>query len=102
MIRPPPRSTLVPCTTLFRADIVDGSVATTCTPASGSTFALATTVVTCSATDAHGNTGSASFNVTVEDTTPPVVTVPANMTAEATGPSGAVVSFSSSAADIVD
>src|SRR5207245_5981050 len=74
-----------------------------CTPASGSTFALGTRTVSCSATDAHGNTGSASFSVTVVDTTPPAITVPANnLLAEATGPSGAVVSYSASASDVVD
>lgn len=37
----------------------------TCTPSSGSSFALGTTVVTCTAADAAGNIGSASFTVTV-------------------------------------
>ena len=46
-------------------DLVDGSVPVTCSPASGSTFAIGTTTVTCSATDAHGNTGTKSFHVTV-------------------------------------
>jgi hypothetical protein len=39
--------------------------AVSCTPASGSTFAIATTTVNCSATDAAGNTGTNSFTVTV-------------------------------------
>ncbi len=52
-------------------DLVDGNVSVSCTPASGSTFALGTKTVQCSATDAHGNTGTGSFNVTVKDTTPP-------------------------------
>src|SRR5207249_3574002 len=83
-------------------DIVDGAVAVTCNRASGSTFAIATTTVVCSATDVHLNTGSASFSVTVRDTTPPAVTVPANITAEATSSAGAAVPFSASATDIVD
>jgi hypothetical protein len=83
-------------------DIVDGTVATTCTPASGSTFALGATLVTCSATDHAGNTGSATFNVIVEDTTAPTVNVPANMTVEATGSTGGAASFSATASDIVD
>jgi hypothetical protein len=84
-------------------DIVDGSVPVTCVPVSGSTFPLSTTTVTCSATDAAGNTGSNSFTVTVQDTTAPTVTVPADITAEATGPSGAAVTYSGeSATDIVD
>ena len=84
------------------SDIVDGAVTPSCSPSSGSTFALGTTTVNCSATDAAGNSSSASFSVSVVDTTPPVVTVPGNITAEATGPSGAAVSFSASASDIVD
>jgi hypothetical protein len=84
------------------SDLVDGSVAVTCTPASGSTFALGSTKVTCSATDKADNTGSASFNVLVQQNTPPVVTVPADITVEATGPSGAVVTFTASASDLVD
>lgn len=36
-----------------------------CTPASGSTFAIGTTVVNCTATDGSGNNASCSFNVTV-------------------------------------
>jgi YVTN family beta-propeller protein len=88
--------------TATASDLVDGAVTATCAPLSGSTFPLGTTTVTCSATDAHGNTGTASFHVTVQDTTPPVVTVPADKTVEATGPSGAAVSFSASASDLVD
>ncbi|MBV8518046.1 MAG: HYR domain-containing protein [Acidobacteria bacterium] len=49
----------------------DGVVA--CTPPSGSTFALGTTTVNCTATNSAGST-SGSFTVTVVDTTPPVVT----------------------------
>ena len=47
-------------------DIVDGYITPTCTPASGSTFALGTTTVTCSATDAHNNTGHNSFTTTLD------------------------------------
>jgi hypothetical protein len=72
-----------------------------CTPASGSTFALGTTAVNCTATATTGTT-SGSFNVTVRDTTPPVLTLPANITAEGTSPAGAVVSFTATSTDIVD
>jgi hypothetical protein len=84
------------------SDVVDGAVATTCTPASGSTFGLTTTTVTCSATDAHGNTGSGSFTVKVVDATPPALTLPANITTVATSLSGATVTYSASAKDLVD
>src|SRR3989442_6074235 len=56
-------------------DIVDGTVPVSCTPASGSTFPLGTTLVSCSAADSHGNVGTKSFHVTVRDTTPPVSTL---------------------------
>jgi len=46
-------------------DLVDGSVAVSCVPPSGSTFPVGTTNVNCSATDAHSNTGTGSFTVTV-------------------------------------
>ena len=88
--------------TATAVDIVDGNLTPTCTPASGSLFPLGNTTVNCTATDAHGNTGSATGTVTVQDTTPPVVTVPANMTVEATGPGGANATFTATANDIVD
>ncbi len=72
-----------------------------CSPASGSTFALGTTTVNCTATATTGNT-SGSFHVTVVDTTPPTLSLPSNITAEATGPSGAAVTFTVSATDLVD
>ncbi len=48
--------------------------ATTCAPASGSTFAIGRTVVTCSAT-AGGSTASVSFDVIVADTTKPTTAI---------------------------
>src|SRR5439155_1514095 len=83
-------------------DIVDGSVSVSCSVASGSTFAIGITPVLCSATDAHHNTGTGTFNVTVQDTTPPALTLPSSLTAEATSAAGAAVSFSATAFDIVD
>jgi hypothetical protein len=50
-------------------DLVDGSVAVSCSPASGSTFAPGVTTVYCSATDAADNTASGSFTVIVTFTT---------------------------------
>jgi alpha-tubulin suppressor-like RCC1 family protein len=75
--------------------------AVSCRPVSGRTFLVGTTRVECEATDAVGNTGWATFTVTVRDTTAPVVTVPAEVTVPATGPSGAVVTFEASATDAV-
>ena len=55
-------------------DDVDASVTVNCDKASGDTFPLGTTTVTCSATDAAGNKAEGSFKVTVvaaRDTTAP-------------------------------
>jgi len=82
-------------------DLVDGVVATGCTPSSGATFGLGDTTVTCSATDDHGNPGSASFIITVVDTTPPSLTVPTDITQEATGRAGAEVTWITTAHDTV-
>jgi hypothetical protein len=83
-------------------DIVDGSVRVNCDHASGDTFPLGTTTVSCSATDAVGNSASGFFLVTVVDATAPVLALPPDQTAEATSPAGASVTFTTSASDIVD
>src|SRR5206468_9102779 len=88
--------------TATATDLVDGPRAVTCAPASGSTFPLGPTTVTCTAADTKGNHGAASFTVTVTDTVGPVVTVPANTTVEAAGATGAVFSFTATATDLVD
>lgn len=72
-----------------------------CTPASGSTFALGTTNVSCTATNPSGS-DTETFNVTVVDTTPPALTLPGDITAEATSASGAVVTYTATATDLVD
>ena len=98
-----PSGAVVTYTNPTAVDLVDGLVSVDCVPPSGSTFALdATTPVNCTATDAHGNSSTSQFNVTVSDTTAPTLTLPASFTAEATGPSGAPVPFTTSAADVVD
>ncbi|MBI4086984.1 DUF5011 domain-containing protein [Candidatus Kaiserbacteria bacterium] len=55
-------------------DNVDATAPASCTPASGGTFALGTTQVTCIKTDAAGNAAtSTAFAVTVTDTTAPTI-----------------------------
>ena len=88
--------------TATATDLVDGTDSVTCVPPSGSTFPLGTTVVACSATDAAGNNASGTFRVTVRDTTPPVLTLPADKTVGATGRAGATVTFTATASDLVD
>jgi hypothetical protein len=84
-------------------DAVDGDGVATCAPASGSTFALGDTTVTCAAMDAAGNAATdVSFTVSVVDTTAPLLALPADIALPATSADGAVVTFSASAQDIVD
>ena len=73
-----------------------------CVPASGSTFSLGSTTVNCSVTDSGGKSATGSFTVTVEDKTAPALSLPSTITAEATSGSGAAVSYTASATDLVD
>jgi hypothetical protein len=65
-------------------------------------FPLGDTVVTWTATDASSNFASATQVLTVVDTTPPEITVPANIEVEATSADGAMVNYGVTASDIVD
>ena len=58
-------------------DNVDGTDAVSCSPPSGSTFALGVTTVTCTATDRAGNSSHTSFSATVQDTSAPSVSISA-------------------------
>ncbi|BCT91812.1 hypothetical protein LYSHEL_08360 [Lysobacter helvus] len=80
-----------------------------CVPPSGSTFALAAlpgnafiTSVACDASDAAGNAAHKTFNITVRDTTAPVITMPAAFAVEATSASGATANFTATTLDAVD
>jgi hypothetical protein len=53
-------------------------------------------------TDGGGLSASGSFTVSIADTTAPALVLPADLTAEATGPNGAGVEFTTSASDAVD
>jgi hypothetical protein len=65
--------TVVVSYTPTATDAVGPTPTITCVPASGSTFAVGTTTVTCTAKDAAGNISApSSFTVTVRDVTPPV------------------------------
>jgi large repetitive protein len=80
-------------------DPEDGTITPDCSPTSGSVFSLGTTTVNCTATDSDSNTASDSFTVTVIDSELPVLTMPANIQVNATGPNGAVVTYTASATD---
>jgi hypothetical protein len=92
------------------SDTVDGPQLVGCNPTSGATFPLGTTTVTCSASDAHGNTATTSFPISVVDTVPPSLVVPGSRSVYATSNAGisdsdpGVTAFVSaaSAVDLVD
>ncbi|MCX6398554.1 MAG: LPXTG cell wall anchor domain-containing protein [Propionibacteriales bacterium] len=68
---------------------------------SGATFPLGTTEVSCNVEDSWGGEAADNFLVSVVDTTGPVLTLPDDITVEATGPDGAAVEFEVSATDLV-
>ncbi len=86
------------------SDNVDGADPVTCLPESGATFPIGETTVRCTSVDKAGNEASASFGVTVKDTTPPSIEkVPANITVETESASGTAVSYATpTATDNVD
>jgi hypothetical protein len=83
-------------------DLVDVTDPVSCSPATGTQFAVGNTTVTCSAHDVAGNNASpTTFVVHVVDTTPPVLSLPAPVVIGTVG-SSAVVSFTATAMDLVD
>lgn len=65
-----------------------------CNPPSGSFFPVGTTTGTCTVTDPCGGSASCMFTVTVNDTEPPTITCPANITqGNDPGQCGAVVNY---------
>ncbi len=72
-------------------DLVAGSVAAACLPASGGMFPVAVTTVNCSATDG-ANASAGSFTVTVTNSAP-TITVPGQQTVEASSATGSNVNF---------
>lgn len=75
------------------SDNCPGTILTS-TKSPGSTFNKGTTVVTYTATDAAGNSASCSFNVTVIDNSPPILSAcPADRTVYANASCHAVVSW---------
>jgi HYR domain len=83
-------------------DPQDGSVDTVCTPASGSTFGIGSTTVTCKADASDRVRATGSFVVVVRDTTGPSLELPGDITLEATGADGAELTYPSLANDLVD
>ena len=90
--------------TVTAADAQGGPLVPVCTPTSGSTFPIGTTTVGCRATDHDGFLATASFTMTVRDTTGPAFSnVPGTIVAYATAGAGAKVAYARpTATDAVD
>lgn len=86
--------------TATAVDAVDGSV--TVTNNATSAYPVGTAIIQYSASDLAGNTATAYQRVTVTDKTPPALQLPVQVTVQATGPSGAPVSYKANATDLVD
>lgn len=82
-------------------DKEDGSLTPVCSPASGSTFPIGTTAVSCTVTDSNNNSISGTFTVTVRDTTPPAFG-PFQPTEGIKDDMGVQVFFDITATDLVD
>lgn len=83
-------------------DNLDPAPILDCVLPSSSTFGLGTTSVTCTSTDQADNAETGQFDVTVEDTTPPLINSVSAMSATTSG-IGTIVTFASPAySDIVD
>ena len=81
------------------SDNVGVTVGPTCTPTSGTLLPVGVTTISCIASDSSGNTGTASFTVTVVniaatgDTSPPMLSQLSTIVKETTLSNGAVVTY---------
>jgi hypothetical protein len=78
------------------------ALAVTCNPASGSSFPLGSTTVTCTTQDRPDEVVTKTFDVAVVDHTAPTLVVPPTVQARTTNRQGAIVRFQASATDLVD
>ena len=85
-------------------DAIDGDLIPVCSPHSGSTFPTGTTTVRCTATDLDANsvTGTFTVTITIAGAGVPALTLPGNLTVEATNPLGAIVLYIATATDPED
>jgi hypothetical protein len=74
----------------------------TCVPGSGTIFGFGETRVTCTAIDSERRQATKRFRVTVIDTQPPAIHVPGPKRVTTKSSTGAVVTYSASASDVVD
>jgi microsomal dipeptidase-like Zn-dependent dipeptidase len=87
--------------TATATDFADGTDPVTCQPSSGTVFSFGQNTVTCGATNQAGMSSSKTFHVAVVDAAPKLF-IPGNFTLEATGPSGAVLTFTPFSSDFID
>lgn len=82
----------------------DPDPAASCSPPAGTVLALGTASVTCSVTDTGGLSDSATFDITVADTTAPtLVGMPADNSVTIADPTGATLTYTSpTATDTAD
>jgi hypothetical protein len=86
----------------FNATVVDNcpGSSVSCTPPSGTFFAVGTTLVACVGVDVAGNADTCTFHVEVVDTADPVITCASDTTvSNDSGQCGAVVHFNTSVSD---
>jgi HYR domain len=83
------------------SDLVDGSVAVTCQPSSGSLLAIGAHLISCRANDRTGNSASDGFRLVVYDA-PPTLTVPTDIVTPYTSVRGTSVRYTASASDRID
>ena len=80
---------------IYESPIID----TNCSPPSGTLFPIGVTTVTCTARDAAGNIGTASFDVTIlawddiSDKTPPTISASNDITEYTSFSRGAIVTY---------
>jgi len=92
---------IVRFTVTGRDNCTGGTLALTCTPPSGSVFAVGITSVICITPPGAGQ-ASAGFHVEVTDVAPPQINCPSNIVATAQSPLGAIVNYSVTATDDCD
>ena len=78
--------------TASATDETDGTLPVSCSATSGGSFPVGGTLVTCTATDAAGNTGSGNGTITVTNTKPTIGPLP-DITVHTRNPAGVSVSY---------
>ncbi|MGA2241055.1 MAG: HYR domain-containing protein [Verrucomicrobiota bacterium] len=103
-----PTDQIVECTggqIFFQEPIVYDNcpnVTYSCAPTNGSALGIGSHQIVCTVIDCSGNTNQCTFYVTVQDTTPPTISCPANVTVECGQPTDPSSTGVATASDICD